>query len=758
LNQIPANQELTIVETDQFAGAQIQFEEVTQASGIFYSGRSYGASWGDFNGDGCPDLWVSNHSMKPILYLNNADGTFTDSTQLVGYTSADMHGAAWADFDNDGDQDLIQIVGGGMGVGSGPNQLFVNSGGLLQDKAVDYGLDYPLGCGRTPLWFDWNKDGYLDVFLANMKRPDGEAPSALFTQQEGYFTNDNSLTGIATSGSNLFAQLTSLTAKNSPAIVVHGIWESSKYPNRIYQYDTLPFLNITSTIGFPSNGSVWDAAIADFNGDLLTDFYLTRVTNLSAAVQTDLTSIRVRIVANRDEKGILFRAEGDVNFQIDPGWVINSTDIYIGSEGFHPEGLVFILSSADEDVRGIFGHTSGVDSGVFIGYEPDTDLWHLYVSKDSLNISVDVNTPISELTTIGFVSSDGELSDRLFIQTAEGFQNATASAGTDVPSSCESVAAADFDNDMDVDLYLVCRGTVTNLPNILYENLGDGTFQAVPEAGRAEGSSIGRGDSVVTADYDGDGFIDLFVTNGRGAPPFGSGPHQLFRNIGNDNHWLEIDLEGVVSNRDGIGARLLATAGGITQLREQGSGIHRFAQDHQRIHFGLAGNTVVERLIIQWPNGIVQEIDNIPADQIIHVTELPGTANQPPTVSLSSNPTSGNAPLRVSFTATASDLDGSIAKYEWDFDGDGTYDADTGTTSTINYSYNISGTYNATVMVTDNAGATTTDSITISVSGGGGDGDGKTGSGDGETTGGDEGGDTSGGGGICFITTAIAGR
>ena len=71
-----------------------------------------------------------------------------------------------------------------------------------------------------------------------------------------------------------------------------------------------------------------------------------------------------------------------------------------------------------------------------------------------------------------------------------------------------------FDNDMDVDAYVVASAS-DNLPNILYENQGDGTFVAVPDAGGAAGTTLGRGDSVVTADYDGDGFIDLFVTNGK---------------------------------------------------------------------------------------------------------------------------------------------------------------------------------------------------------------------------------------------------
>ena len=175
---------------------------------------------------------------------------------------------------------------------------------------------------------------------------------------------------------------------------------------------------------------------------------------------------------------------------------------------------------------------------------------------------------------------------------------------------------------MHLDLYIVATGNAGNRPNILYENQGDGTFIAVPDAGGATGTNLGVGDSVVTADYDLDGFLDLFVTNGIGLRNLSeNAPFQLFRNQGNNNHWLEIDLEGVVSNRDGIGAQVFVTAGGVTQLREQSNGIHSKAQNHQRLHFGLADNSKVDEILIKWPSGQEQKINNVPADQLLHIIE-----------------------------------------------------------------------------------------------------------------------------------------
>jgi len=111
------------------------------------------------------------------------------------------------------------------------------------------------------------------------------------------------------------------------------------------------------------------------------------------------------------------------------------------------------------------------------------------------------------------------------------------------------------------------------------------------------------------------------VTNGLGSPPLHDGPHQLFHNIGNQNHWIEIDLEGTTSNRDAIGARVTATAGGVAQVRAQLGGIHNKAQDQKRLHFGLGSHTSVDQIVVEWPSGILQTLQAVPADQILQIVE-----------------------------------------------------------------------------------------------------------------------------------------
>lgn len=92
------------------------------------------------------------------------------------------------------------------------------------------------------------------------------------------------------------------------------------------------------------------------------------------------------------------------------------------------------------------------------------------------------------------------------------------------------------------------------------------------------------------------------------------------------------------------------------------------------------------------------------------------TSNTAPSItSLDASPSSGYAPLYVSFTAAASDADGFVASYEWDFDGDGAYDDDTGTVAAASHTYTSPGTYTAVLKVTDNGGASTTAQVTVTV-------------------------------------------
>nr|WP_280818803.1 Calx-beta domain-containing protein [Thiorhodococcus minor] len=245
---------------------------------------------------------------------------------------------------------------------------------------------------------------------------------------------------------------------------------------------------------------------------------------------------------------------------------------------------------------------------------------------------------ISGLTSVGGtkIGQDTGGNALLFLQSEDHelvFSGGNVQA---VNRSCTAAAAADFDNDMDLDVFFACSGQLSNLPDIVYENQGNGTFVALPAAGGAEGQMpLGRADSVMVADYDEDCRMDVYVTNGHHFRPSSyAGIHQLFRNTTSDgNHCIQIDLEGTVSNRDGIGAIVYATTpDGTVQKRDQNGGKHKKAQDYQRVHIGLGTNQSVD-LEVHWPSGIVETFANVAADQVVELVE--GTGGTGPSYSLS---------------------------------------------------------------------------------------------------------------------------
>lgn len=609
--------------------AQISFQEETAFAGLQHSGESYGASWGDFNGDGYPDLFVDNHREWPALYRNNGDGTFTDviltadgSGVWKARPKQDTHGAAFADFDGDGDQDIYVTTGG-----ADDGILLVNEGNIFYEQAAQHRLAQDVE-GRLPVWFDFQLDGRLD--LAIMVR----SSSRLYEQRATYPIDFRHITSEA--GFNCdsmdYGQLSDLNGDG----VMELICGNGTFPRRVYDVTTYPFTDITSTVQSIPRGT--DTAIADFDGDLDPDVFVIAGKKIPSEVQlTGLMSLEAAVgVAPGLEKGFRFQTTGQVSFEVYiKRQISDPANIYIGAGGGHPLDMTFTLDPADPAVEGLYPHDPLLDAGVFIGYDPILAEWLVLTSgladhAAGSYFAVRSTTAITNAVTINL--ENGDLPERPYylnniggILVEDGDTRGLLDA-----VQCVSLVSGDFDNDMDVDTYAVCRGGVQNLPNRLYENNGDGTFSLVPGLHGAEGvlgfhlaDKAGLGDSAITADYDLDGCLDLFVTNGLPLQPgrHDSGPDQLFRNdCGSGNHWIELDLQGGgigASNPNGIGARVYVTAGGVTQMREQNGGYHRWSQSDQRLHFGLAANTVVDQLRVDWPSGLVEIFPNAQTPEVL---------------------------------------------------------------------------------------------------------------------------------------------
>ena len=192
----------------------------------------------------------------------------------------------------------------------------------------------------------------------------------------------------------------------------------------------------------------------------------------------------------------------------------------------------------------------------------------------------------------------------------------TGSIVTDENISLSSIWA-DFDNDGDLDCYVTNDNSQSDK---YYRNEGDGTFLSLTNTGLTS-TQTHRG--ATAGDYDNDGDIDLAIV---GPATFG-----LFENTSNNgNHWIKFKLEGVVSNRSGIGAkvRVRAVIGGnvVWQLRELSAQNAFNGHNSMRLHFGLADALAVDTLIADWPSGLSDTIVAIDADTLYRIIEGLGEA------------------------------------------------------------------------------------------------------------------------------------
>ncbi|ELS01009.1 hypothetical protein,putative calcium-binding protein [Xenococcus sp. PCC 7305] len=606
----------------------------------------------------------------------------------------DTHGTNWVDFDNDGDRDVLVNSGGQLGNGQGqPNYFFVNRNsntGILTEESVEKNVVYQVGRSRASIWFDGNGDGLLDFVNLVAVREDGQGPNAYFEQQsDGTFVDRTNAVGLDLGASARYGQLADLNGDGNLDLVIQGTYQ---FPLEVYDISSgNGFVNITDDFNFPltsdlpnnptedfqDHESARDSVIADFNGDGYNDIFLVR-----SLVKTDQPSISQnnnRIVSSDlilrnpgTEIGYSFQTSGTVAIDFfnlsGTAARIAPSAIFIGASGRNPttaelEAFVNISSATtgtavsndnpqtsevdrvaalalNPNSTGVTGTpTDRSQRGVYINYNPGSQTWEIRLNSnnpESIRSAVESTQNITNLNPIGFTNvdpTDNALTDQLWIFNPNNnqFINASAAAGLNTPTLGQSVISGDFDNDKDQDLYVANAYSSFDQPNVLYENLGNGTFRTVPQAGGAAGTSVGFhwldfevGSKLATSDFNNDGALDIFVGSTVGRSPrktYLGTPSQLLANSGNNNNWLQIALQGTQSNRDGIGAQVKLTSGGTTQLREQNGGTHNFAQNDTRLHFGLAQDSLVNNIEIQWPSGITQNLNNISVNQILNIVE-----------------------------------------------------------------------------------------------------------------------------------------
>ncbi len=469
---------------------------------------------------------------------------FTDVTDTAGVSNDQYHhfGATWSDYDKDGWLDLYVVNGVSPPLdGDDENTLYHNNGdGTFTDVTAETGTGDPYVAMRN-VWADYDRDGDLDLYSHNFVQ------STLYRNDGGVFVDVNDESGAG-------LQMEKGTG---------AAWGD-------FDNDGWLDLHATSFPGFNAllhnNG---DGTFTDVTLQAGLNFAASAMGNMWGDYDNDGDLDLAAAVVTSDDHTILYRNNGDGTF----------TDVTLQA------GLSLEAGSSNAPV-------------VWADFDNDGDLDFFISEVDN--------------------GSQKILPNRMYLYRNNGdatFTDVTTSAGLDPTGVGDfyDAAFADFDNDGDQDLYVGVKGHT----NFLYLNDGDGHFTDVAADHGVDLADTGMG--VMWGDYDNDGNLDLYVVQ---EPPDDSPiANVLFHNEGGSNHWLQVELIGTCSNSDAIGARLTLTSGGGLQMREINGGSGFFAQHTPIQQFGLGTNTVAEELRIDWPSGLSTTLTDLAADQRITVTE-----------------------------------------------------------------------------------------------------------------------------------------
>ena len=454
----------------------------------------------DIDGDGWPDFYASIFGMNQLLYRNQGDGTFVESSAAWGQLNNGnpTFGSSFVDYDDDGDPDLFVL-------NMGRNLVLRNDGDHFTDVTDEVGLAGDEDeTGNSLAFADFDGDGDLDAWLTN---------------GEDDFDNDN------------------------------PVFDA---PDKLYRQDDGTFTDISDLIPFANrNGAGFVGGWSDFDHDGDPDVY----------VVNDFGNIH---------PNQMYRNDGP-----------SST-----------EAWTFTVVT---DTCGCALQDAGM--GLGIG-DYDRDGWQdMYTSNGALKMQ---GLIIGERLLRN--AGDGTLS---FIDVSL-VANATA-ADLVTRESSWGLEFLDVDNDGWLDAFIPFGRDESPEPDALMMNRG-GVFELQENAGI---ESMNWGNGVGVVDFDLDGCLDLIVSS-----RYGTGL-QLYRNRCTwGNHWLQVELRGADRNREAVGAVAVATVGAL-RLREEvvAGSTSAHSSRWKTLHFGLADAEAVDELEITWPNGDVEILQDIDADQ-----------------------------------------------------------------------------------------------------------------------------------------------
>lgn len=498
------------------------------------------------------------------------------------------------------------------------------------------------------LFFDYDNDGWVDVFLV-----DGGSPTDAAVQKRarhrlyrnrgnGTFADATASAGIAHRDYGMGACSADYDNDGWPDLYITNVGPNALYRNN----GGTSFTDVTRVAGVAA-GSTFSTSCAFADVDRDGDVDLFVVNYVDALVDNQVfcgeAAKQFRIYCHplnfMPLRSVLFRNNGNGTFtDVSRDWGVydhrgNGLGVVVGD--YDDDGWPDVFVANDTTPNFLYHNESGrrfTEAALLSG----------------VSVASDGNPRAGMGTDFGDFDGDGRLDlfvtnhefegHTLFRNLGGGlFEDATFKSGVG-PATLPFVGFGalffDFDNDADQDVAVV-NGHVMNSPGhvrpgatenqrrLLLKNDG-GRFRDISRQAGPGFAPEKVGRALAAGDIDNDGDLDLLIVNN-------GGDADLLRN---DNPRrgaaVLIRAVGMKSNRSAIGTRIRVTAGGRTQVREIRAGSSYLSQHDLRVHVGLGTATTVERLDVRWPSGDSQTFNNLPANQIITITEGVGVSAQTP--------------------------------------------------------------------------------------------------------------------------------
>ena len=576
----------------------------------FYNGG--GVALGDLTGDGLPEMVLTGNQGGPRLYLNEGHFQFRDVTEASGLTTKAgswTTGVTFADVNGDGKLDIYISKAGPGDPATRANELWINQGvgsdGVphFTEEARAYGVADE-GWSTQAVFFDYDRDGRLDLLVINNSPKPVTGFGVFYARQVAdrysgakLYHNDGGADhphfSEVTEQAGIFSPQNAFGLGVAVGDVNRDGWPDIYVSNDFFERDYL-YVNK----GDGTFAEVGDRAmpvmsqfsmgldVADLDNDGWPDVYTTdmlpeneqRLRTMAAFDGWDIYQSKVRNGYHHQlMRNMLQHNNGDGTFS-DVAWMagVARTDWSWGA----------LIADLDLDGRKDIFVTNGVARDV--------------TSQDY----------------IAFAANERTAADR----EAARREPAAAMGGPNGSDRADGHANDDRSN------YLALTEAMpaTRIPNYAFHNLGGLRFANEAHAWGLDTPTFSSG--AAYADLDGDGAPDLVVNNVDGeAFVYRNNARALYP----DRHFLQVALDGVGTNRFGVGARVTLRAGGEILMQEESPTRGFESSVDQLLTFGLGAHATVDTLTVAWPDGRTSTMLGVAANRRVTIHQAQAAAGRP---------------------------------------------------------------------------------------------------------------------------------